>query len=212
MSITIIGDVHGKFDKYIELTKQYPYTVQLGDMGFNYSKLYSLDHNYHRFFKGNHDNHDIQDENNPPCWLGEYGNIRLNNVNFFYISGAWSIDHKQRQKYEPLWGKTWWENEELSYDTLNKAIDLYTKCQPQIMLSHECPQEVVRYVTNPEVTRDFGYSGQVIRTRTNQALQACFDVWQPKVWVFGHFHTKFHRKINNTDFVCLPELDVLTIY
>ena len=40
--ITVIGDVHGKYDRYHKIIRQseyYPYTVQLGDFGFKYDTL-----------------------------------------------------------------------------------------------------------------------------------------------------------------------------
>jgi len=37
-SITAIGDVHGKYERYhkiVRSTENYPYTIQLGDFGLN---------------------------------------------------------------------------------------------------------------------------------------------------------------------------------
>ena len=70
--LRIIGDVHGWIDKkyphkysykhstsYLDITKGCEYSIQLGDMGFNYKPLQKLKpRGHHIFFPGNHDNYD----------------------------------------------------------------------------------------------------------------------------------------------------------
>jgi len=41
--ITFIGDVHGRIPEYLDLIKDCEYSIQLGDMGFDYSLLKNID-------------------------------------------------------------------------------------------------------------------------------------------------------------------------
>ena len=50
-----------------------------------------------------------------------------------------------------------------------------------------------------------------INTRTSQALQRMFEEWQPKFWLFGHYHVTKCFKLGNTEFQCLGELVVREI-
>ena len=54
--VRIVGDVHGKFDGYINLIKDCEYSLQVGDMGFNYEQLSALNPSKHQFMGGNQDN------------------------------------------------------------------------------------------------------------------------------------------------------------
>ena len=56
--IRIIGDVHQYYDSYFSLAEECEYSLQVGDMGFNYEPLKQLDSNNHKFIGGNHDNYD----------------------------------------------------------------------------------------------------------------------------------------------------------
>jgi len=58
--IRIFGDVHGNIEDYVLCTKQAPSSVQLGDMGFDYSSLNELDPRFHVFVGGNHDNYTME--------------------------------------------------------------------------------------------------------------------------------------------------------
>jgi predicted phosphodiesterase len=210
MTMALIGDVHGRMKKYIGIAQKYEYSIQVGDLGFDYSELSVLDSGCHKFFQGNHDNRDIAA---PPHCLGKYGGFELNDEEFFFISGGWSLDGDVRrityaQKTHP---KTWWQDEELTWKELDDALTLYADTKPQIMLSHECPLSLVHKLTSPEITKVFGYDHGVIETKTNIWLQKCFDIWQPKLWVFGHYHKHWVEEINGTFFTCLKELEVLEI-
>src|SRR5579863_5210382 len=98
-----IGDVHGKYSQYLDLIKPLNATVQVGDMGFSYEHMDSLDPKTHKFFGGNHDNYDVIDKC-PNC-LGDYGMDHLNGVPFFFCRGAFSIDQEYRRNTKPV---SWW--------------------------------------------------------------------------------------------------------
>lgn len=194
--LTLIGDVHGKYKRYHEIIRKkdkYPYTVQLGDFGFDYSTLKNIDPKNHVFIGGNHDNYDII--NDIPHYLGDYGYmVNFNGINFFYYRGAYSIDRQHRTI-----GIDWWSNEENNIDTFLKARKLYRDIKPDIVLTHDCPEEVVPLVLDR--------NHHIYQNITGWALQELFNIHQPKIWRFGHHHKSWRMNINGTDFRCLNELE-----
>lgn len=181
----IIGDVHGKFDNYLELTKLAESSIQIGDMGFNYSPLAELSLN-HRFIKGNHDNYEISD----PHDLGDFGI----HEGIFYIRGAASIDRMRR-----IEGKDWFADEQLSYARLQEVINLFESTKPKIVISHDCPQSMASLLCGIQDT-----------TLTRLALQTCFGLHQPELWIFGHHHRHVEDTFWGTKFVCLGELETFS--
>lgn len=180
----IIGDVHGKMDRYKKVIAKCDESVQLGDMNFTYEALndVSLDH---RFIKGNHDGYNITD----PHELGDYGVHRF--MDMFYVRGALSIDRMYRMP-----GVDWFEEEQITMRAMIEAIEKYTKLKPSVMLSHDCPQSVCEQL--------FGYTDKPL---TRQGLQVMFENHQPDLWIFGHHHHSKNEVINGTNFICLKELE-----
>lgn len=196
--ITIIGDVHGRLRYYEKLTQRFEYTVQIGDMGFNYDYLHRIDADKHVFFGGNHDNYD--DYQYFRHALGDFGTFTLNDINFFYVRGENSIDKRHRKI-----GIDWWQEEEIEYRSLDRAIQMYQQHRPNIMLSHGCPASIIE-----EVTVGNKHYGTKPST-TSVALQRMLDFHQPKIWIFGHHHRSFMRRINGCLFVCLEELETIGV-
>lgn len=193
MSLTIIGDVHGKYDKYYQIIEKHPFTIQLGDFGFKYDTLKNLDPNNHKIIGGNHDNYDkIKDV---PHYLGDYGFTTVGGVSFFYYRGAYSIDRQHRTI-----GIDWWSNEENNIDTFLKARELYREVKPDVVLTHDCPESVSLYLLSPYA--------KIYQNITGWALQELFSIHQPKIWRFGHHHNSWNMTINGTDFRCLNELEI----
>ena len=199
MSLTVIGDVHGKYDHYYKIirqTEKFPNTVQVGDFGFKYNILQNLDPNNHKILGGNHDNYSII--NKYPHYLGDYGISNVGGIEFFYYRGAYSIDRQYRTI-----GIDWWENEQVSIDQFMKARELYREIKPDIVITHDCPESLYRYLLHPGAT--------VYQNTTSWALDELFNIHQPKIWRFGHFHKSWSMTINGTHFKCLNELEVDTI-
>lgn len=186
--ITAVGDIHGKRQEYLEIIANNEHTVQIGDCDFNYDFLKEVDPAKHKIIPGNHDNHNIVYDD-PHC-LGRFGVHALNGIEFFFLAGAYSIDKQYR-----IEGKSWWPNEELSHKELVDAIDLYDKVRPKVVLSHECPSEIVRI--------SFGINDNNI---TRNALRVMWEIHKPKLWIFGHWHRDFDQNILGTRFICLNEL------
>lgn len=194
--ITLIGDVHGKHLSYFQITKQHEFTVQIGDFGFNYEILNSVPPTNHKIIGGNHDNYELLPY--VPHNLGDFGSTKLNSIEFFYIRGEYSVD-----LYLRTLGISWWPEEELNYASGTKMLELYEQTKPKIVLSHGCPEEVIPLV----VTNNL----KLRPSKTARLLQAAFDVHKPELWVFGHHHNSKDVPVKGTRFICLDELETLTI-
>lgn len=205
--LRVYGDCHGKINRMANSFKDSgaDYGLQIGDMGFDYSDLDSLDYNKFRFFRGNHDNTDLYYD--CPHALGDFGYYTLGDITFFYIGGAFSIDWKQR-KFDMIKGgyKSYWDNEQLSKSQMEDAFRMYMKIKPDIMITHSCPNVISRKIGNPNVLSRYGYDPDVFTTNTQELLQQCFDYHKPKIWIFGHMHRTLDFVFQGTRFLCLGEL------
>lgn len=188
----IIGDVHGKVHQYHNLIKDIDESIQIGDFGFK---------NQHDWFiknvKGDHKilfgNHDYYPYLNKPYSLGDYSFIE--SMNCFTVRGAFSIDKHLRTE-----GRDWFRNEELSYIEGVNVVQSYEQLKPDIVISHDCPEFVKnQLVTNP------------IRTITNDLLQALYEIHEPFLWIFGHYHLSLTIQESITEFRCLNELEYMDL-
>jgi predicted phosphodiesterase len=193
--LTLVGDVHGKYDRYhkiIRQTEYHPYTLQIGDFGFKYDTLKNVDYTKHLIIGGNHDNYDTCYKY--PHFLYDYGYTSINGVKFFYYRGAYSIDRQYRTI-----GIDWWEQEQVSIDQFMKARELYREIKPDIVITHDCPESINYHLLPPGATR--------YQNLTGWALDELFRIHQPKIWRFGHYHKTWEMTINGTHFKCLNELE-----
>lgn len=202
--IRFIGDVHGgkNTKKYLRLIQNVDNSVQIGDLGFSYEFLFNqeVDKEAHKFFGGNHDNYDQYFKS--PHSLGDYGFEGLGLVDFYYVRGAFSVDHWWRTPYVNIW-----PNEELNQAEFDRALEDYGKAKPDLMVTHDCP-DIVR----DKILSDGGGIGyEKIETRTGQMLQAMLELHRPAVWIFGHWHMKLEYEIDGVSFICLPELGYIDI-
>ena len=190
MSITIIGDVHGKYRRYHEIIREkdrHPYTLQLGDFGFNYDTLKCVDSTKHLILPGNHDNYN--DCYNHSHFLGDYGYTSLNRIEFFYYRGAYSIDRQYRTI-----GIDWWEQEQVSIDQFMEARELYRQNKPRIVITHECPQNIAAMMLKP--------NQRVYENTTGWALQELLNIHEPEYWFFGRAQ-RWCDRLNNIPFPLL---------
>lgn len=194
--ITVIGDTHGKYDKYEQIARKRDYTVQLGDLGFKYGCLNNLSPSKHKVIGGNHDNYDII--HLFPHYLGDFGNCSLGGVDFFFYRGAYSIDRQYRTI-----GLDWWEKEQLTIEDFMKARELYRKTKPKIVITHDCPSSIAAQMLLPHQ--------RVYENMTGWALNELFNIHQPDWWFFGHWHQSRTIQYGNTKFVCLDELETYDI-
>ena len=181
---TFVGDVHGKFKSYFNLTKHITHPViQLGDMGIGFGEEKQNFPSNHKWIRGNH-NH-VKLCKTYSSYLGDYGMYE----NMFYCGGAWSIDWAYRTE-----GINWWKDEQLSEEDLSKAYELYVKTKPKVVYTHDCPLVVFNHTMKPN--------------RTNVALQDMWEAHRPELWLFGHHHVSLTKLIQGTTFKCLDELEV----
>lgn len=221
MKYTYIGDAHGKIARLREITDEYPGSdrvIQLGDMGFGFRHLPDALAASERFpenfyyIRGNHDSPTLARINR--SYLGDFGQfqciIENQNVRSFFLGGAFSIDYMWRVP-----GKTWWNDEELSYTELESAISLYKAVRPEIMITHECPADIIPVLLAGLGGDYHAAKASCQESRTSLALQAMLDEWQPRYWFFGHHHVSkdIMLPVRNwpTYFQCLNELDAVTL-
>lgn len=190
----LIGDCHGLYNQYLELRDMLDQSLVLGDVGLGFGKstveqeVKDLPPNpNHRLLRGNHDNPIIFQLH--PSAIPVWGYNET--MDMFWLGGGFSIDRRFRT---PGWD--WWPNEEIGYEELGmKVYPKYLDTKPRIVVSHECPEIAQRMMSS--------YTTKInIQNRTKTIMNQMFEVHQPEFWVFGHYHEKRIKKIENTKFVC----------
>lgn len=211
MTLTLIGDCHGKYADYLKAIEPHENTLQIGDFGFNYDVLDQVDSDRHKLFFGNHDNYDLFPD--VPHNIGNYGMMEHGGVEFFWTRGAFSIDWQDRCHDQFKLGrpKSWWEEEQLKWPELQEAVDQYREHKPKIMISHTCPHTVAQTIGSPGILVQYGFDPWRFTTVTQQCFEVMINVHQPKYWYFGHFHRSRELEYLGTKFRCIAELESLTI-
>jgi predicted phosphodiesterase len=210
VGLTIISDVHGHYERYLDLVDQNSHTLQLGDFGLRYDCLDQIDPDRHKFFPGNHDAHPDCFEK-PHC-LGKFGPFCLGGVEGFFVSGAFSIDWQERVSRDNLYGcKSWWIEEQLDLDEMNACLTLYKELKPEIVISHSGPRDIFNMAGNPSVLTCFGFNAENFTTHTQELLQAMLEFHSPKIHIMGHLHRNWSKVIGRTKFIILPEFGTYTI-
>jgi predicted phosphodiesterase len=198
-SITVVGDIHGKYKRMHEIIREkdkHEYIVALGDVGFDFSTLNNVDPDKFKIVGGNHDNYNKII--NIPHYLGDYGFTTLNGISFFFYRGAYSIDRQYRTI-----GIDWWEDEQNNIETFMKARELYREIKPDIFLAHDCPDFMVPEYIGPYAKR--------YENITGWALGELYKIHQPKLFIHGHYHVSKNTQYGDTKFVCLNELETYKI-
>lgn len=207
-----VGDLHGSFNWYLDKVFKKDCSIQLGDFGFGFpphknshgkiNKESEISLHPERipanptakFIAGNHDNRNLIADH--PNYLGDYGYHKASEI--FYISGALSIDADMRTM-----GVDWWEYEELSYMELHEMIQMFGDVKPKIVVSHDAPS--IATMTMFPGSGKFDWP-----SKTRQAMDQCFEIWQPKAWMFGHWHKTCHT-LGTTRFQCVGIRDCVEI-
>lgn len=205
MKIALIGDAHGKIFELRKIQERCERSIQLGDMGCGFKPVPDFGE-HHKFIRGNHDDPAVARAHK--SYLGDYG--YLSDADIFYVGGANSIDKQWRVP-----GVSWWPDEELSTVELNAAQQLYLDSKPSTVISHECPsavnQRMLSSLTIGGLDGYFAAKTALVTSRTCQALQQMFELHQPKLWVFGHYHIDRTLEIGGTTFRCLAELSTMEL-
>lgn len=199
----IIGDIHGRFQDYVDLLLLHPgeTSIQVGDFGIGFpdAKPLPVLPEGSWFIRGNHDN---------PCeayksshYLGDFGFREIDGYRLFYLSGAFSTDEAARKA-----GVDWWPGEQLSLDDLKEAVTLYTESKPDIVITHDGPD-----VATDQILRTFVTHKGKHFSRTAQALNRMFDAHQPQKWLFGHWHVNWSQHIGATRFQCVNKMEYVRL-
>lgn len=204
--LRLIGDVHGHMHDYVLLAHAAEYSIQLGDLGFNYKRLADLDPERHKVLGGNHDNYEEVDGvfvNQTPHFLGDFGTYSMPDfLDIFFVRGGYSIDKMYRRL-----GVDWWPAEELNYAQMVNAMKAYIDSKPDFVVTHECPESII-----PEVSTLKLWDGKpIVPSSTARLLDEMLKTHRPKVWVFGHHHKTWSKEIDGTQFICLAELEEMDI-
>lgn len=192
--LRIFGDTHGKYQNYIKKALEVEFSVHVGDMGFNYDPLKELNSKNHKFLFGNHDAQ-------PDCLrqshcLGKFGCHTLGGIQFYFISGAWSIDYKFRT---PM--VDWWPDEELTNRDLEDAYTSYCMIRPDILITHTPPQSIVDEFCDPRFAQACRVTTNECRTRTGLVLEDILRYCPPKKWYFGHLHKSINVIRNGCEMI-----------
>jgi hypothetical protein len=192
MKVRIIGDVHGKQGQYVRLAQEAELSLQLGDVGFDYSFIHQhLDVTRNRLLLGNHDNYYAR----PAHDLGDFGPDPMGIPESFWVRGAFSID----QAYRTI-GISWWEEEELTVQEGEACIDAYLQTRPRRMFTHDASFFLVPHVTSMPGLK-------LPASRTQLLLNTLWNLHQPEEWTFGHYHKSVTVQVEGCRFQCLNELE-----
>lgn len=207
-TVLIVGDIHGKIPAYINILKtkvrksqEFFKSIQIGDFGHKkdfkrrnrkveQSRLLKNEH--HVFFGGNHDDYD----NLPEFHLGDFGEVPFLE-NSFFVRGARSPDEGNRVM--GMEDRNWWPEEELNWKQSNECANRYEEAKPKVVLSHDGPSVA---------TDDMFPTKEGINSNTTKLLDNLFEIHQPDLWIFGHWHRDRYLEVENTSFFCLDELSV----
>ena len=203
MTLRFLGDVHGCWSVVDKMLKRHKDStiIQVGDLGLGFPRVYkklnlntgeyqwkeakpdpvSFDPRF-KFIRGNHDNPQVCATY--PNYMGDFGIDPETGV--FFISGGMSTDRNDRTI-----GQDWWEDEELSYQQLGECMALYEQTKPDVVVSHECPDRIVRLLHS--------HHGS---SRTSSALEQMMTIHSPRAWVFGHHHKMWVKEVDHTQFAC----------
>jgi len=202
--LTFIGDVHGKIPAYRRLLLRFTEpTIQVGDMGIGFSKTIPLDEESpmdpkDRWFDGNHD--DIEVCKKSPGYLGRYG---VTQEGVFFAGGAFSVDSFFRTP-----GVDWWHTEQMNQYEMMEALQLYSDTKADIVATHDCPRSIYPIM----LERRFGHTNvPFYENNTANLLDMMLDIRKPKVWVFGHWHRHMDFEYKGVRFVCVDELQPITL-
>lgn len=195
-----IGDVHidndEDLDHYYSLIKGIEKSIQVGDFSMKEEIWQKLNPSAnHKILGGNHEFY--PEYHKSPNALGNYG---ITHEGIFFIRGAASVDKGRRLKRQSILSdeelaelkKGWFPDEELTVSQFYCAISMYRETNPEIVVSHDCPQEVLCLFSDIEES-----------SKTRNALDSLFSFHKPKTWIFGHHHKKVNIIHKGCNFICL---------
>lgn len=196
MKLRLIGDVHGRVGDYLELTKECDFSIQVGDLSYDWSVLEKVDPTKHKIIPGNHDAWPRLEQYK--AWtLYPFGLYTVGSWETFYLAGAYSIDRGLRIK-----NYDWFPEEELPFTELYKAYRLYMYLKPKILIAHELAPEAITVLGLKGMRLDPPFQ---LRSTTQQTLQMMIDAHRPEQCYGGHWHVDGSKNKDGCYFRCLAE-------
>ena len=231
MRVLIVGDVHGQHERLADILRReqaahgIAAAIQVGDYGFdrNMARRHPSYPVPVHVIDGNHEDHD---------WLqgalGAGASARWRtHLNLFYqprpsvtrigkttvgfIGGALHVDRPQR--HNRVAGLPNY----ILRRHADEASALFNRARPALIVSHSCPSRIGIGVSGPDelmggvidhiVSAGFDPGpredcGEAELSRLWQALE-----YRPHAWVFGHHHRPHATTVDDTNFVCVGDLD-----
>lgn len=226
--LVFIGDIHGNFQKLIQLIKPHTDTtfIVCGDCGFGfpdtkYEKIQKMiranfqaglekRNNYLLFFRGNHDDPSYFEE--PTMSLINTARFRLIQdftivevvgEKVLCIGGAVSIDRRFRKI-----NSSYWLDEEISFKhCIIQDVNADILKPITILATHTAPRKYVwAYIPKQEWVRisfDVDKKLGVDCDREDKVLKNIYKNWFPKYWIHGHYHFSNRQPIEGGELISL---------
>lgn len=220
-----VGDVHGKFQEFIELIKncQDETIIQVGDFGLmggtdlgvwveilNMKRLSDClveNHCLLYVVRGNHDNPmfwngGFSDYPNI-CFIEDYTRLTIEGKVVLFVGGGISLDRKGRTP-----GVNWWKNEKI------KSIPKNFDCSCDILVTHiptpmyfaKIPSSIV---LDYWLAKDEKLAGDLVSER--KLIEKIYKQSNCKWWMSGHFHQSDRNYTEQCNFINLDELEIFEL-
>jgi len=223
-SIGYIGDIHGDFQKLLEIIKRFNNTVFIicGDCGFGFHdtgivKIKSMiKKNFTEFLKkrdihlifirGNHDDptwfqdRTFRDEINTDNFIlvPDYTLLTIDDKKILCIGGAVSPDRKLRTTDSSYWLK----------EEMIEPIPLLNNYNIDIICAHTIDRSLINHElpSMPEwLKRSFSEDKKLMVDvqRECKICEQLLDIYTPKYWIHGHYHQTIRTEYKDTKIISL---------
>lgn len=203
--VLVTGDIHNEFGKLNEIinVKRPDLIICCGDFGYwpkwvKYGSAAPIEniktHGAKLLFcDGNHDDHwslrdREKDELAPNIFYMPRGSTYEldDGRTILFMGGADSIDKNMR-----VLGRDWFPEEVITYSNLHNLPEI----KIDIFITHTCPAELVLDMLKFYPEKKFEPS--------NEALSELWKMYEPKLWIFGHWHYYKHGSLFGTEWYAL---------
>lgn len=218
-----VGDTHGKFkelNRTISSLSDKDSVVICGDFGYWRKELFGYGEGWLHddivnkngvsiyFCDGNHEDHIElsklvnRNGNKHPIRVNEYlyycprGSelITRTGTRILFVGGASSTDKMYRTAYRDWFPEEKITEEDIKHLNAGKEYD--------IVVSHTCPKMCLETMNNfVQVPYDF-------YDQSTYILQDVFEMYHPKLWVYGHWHIDVSYRMFGCRFVALNEFKI----
>jgi len=188
MKILVTGDIHNEFGRLNEVIskKQPDLVICCGDFGYwpnvpwgaPLSNIKKQTAEKILWCDGNHEDHwSLRDRETDELAPGVIYMPRGSTYTLedgrtiMFMGGGYSIDKDMRR-----FGVDWFPEETISSNDMMNLPDV----KVDIFITHTCPVELVLDLLPHYPEKGYEPS--------NQALSDLWDIYKPKLWIFGHWH------------------------